>query len=72
MKYNLTINLILFRPVTKVKYINNCKAVFDFKHMGLFLIYQGLWALGILSNCLTLGSRSLISLIPPYGMGKVD
>ena len=45
MKYDLTSNLILFRPVTKVKYINNCKAVFNLKHMGLFMIYQIMWAL---------------------------
>ena len=41
-KYNLTIYLRFFRPVTKVKNTNNCKAVLDFKHMGLFLICQGM------------------------------
>ena len=46
MKYNLTSDLILFRPVMKVKYVNNCKVVFNFKQMGLFLIYQGTWGLG--------------------------
>ena len=37
-KYDLTGNLMLFRPVTKVKNINNYKVVFYFKHMGLFMI----------------------------------
>ena len=37
---NLTSDLILFRPVMKVKYINKCKSVFGFKYMGLFLICQ--------------------------------
>ena len=41
MKYDLTGNLIFFRPVPKVKYIKNCKGIFDFKHMGLFLVHQG-------------------------------
>ena len=50
MKYDLTSDSILCRPVMKVKYINNYKAVFDFKQMGLFLIYQVMWALGGLSN----------------------
>ena len=36
-KYNLTSNLRFFRPVMN---INNCRAVFDFKQMGLFLICQ--------------------------------
>ena len=30
-KYDLTINLILFRPFMKVEYMNNYKAVFNFK-----------------------------------------
>ena len=50
MKYDLTSNLIFFRPVMKLKYIDNYKAVFDFKQMGLFLICQGMWALGGLSD----------------------
>ena len=46
MKYDLTSDLIFFRPVMKVKYINNCKEIFDFKHMGLFIICQGVWSFG--------------------------
>ena len=34
----------------KVKYIKKCRAVFDFEQMGLFLIYQGMWALGGLND----------------------
>ena len=34
----------------EVKYINNCKAVFDFKYMVLFLICLGEMFLGGLSN----------------------
>ena len=37
----------------KVKYINDYKAVFDFKHMGLFLVCQGMWALGGLSDMIS-------------------
>ena len=44
-KYNLTSNLRLCRPVLKVKNISNCKAIFEVKQMGLFLIYQGMWGL---------------------------
>ena len=43
--YNLTSDLRFLRPVMKVKYIDNCKAILDFKQMGLFLIYQGIWGL---------------------------
>ena len=49
MKWDLTSNLIFFWTVSKVKYIKNYKAVFDFKHMGLFVIHLGLWDLGIWS-----------------------
>ena len=45
MKYDLTSGLIFFRPVIKVKYINICKAGFDWKHMVLFLICQLMWDL---------------------------
>ena len=41
MKYDLTSNLKFFRPVLKVKYIYKYKSIFDFIHMGLFLVYQG-------------------------------
>ena len=41
-KYDLTCDLRFFKPVTKVKYINNCKEIFDFELMLLFLIYQGM------------------------------
>ena len=44
-KYDLTSGLTFFRPVMKVKYINNCGEIFDFKWMGLFLICQRKWAL---------------------------
>ena len=49
MKYDLPSDLILFRPVMKLKYINNCKNIFYFKQIKLFLICQGIWALGVLS-----------------------
>ena len=29
----------------KVKHINICKDIFDFKHMGFFLICKGMWGL---------------------------
>ena len=44
-KYDLTSNSRFFRPVMKVKNINNFKVIFDFKQMGLFLICQGIWGL---------------------------
>ena len=50
MKCDLTGDLILFRPVMKVEYINNCKSIFDFKQMGLFMICLGLWFLEGLSD----------------------
>ena len=37
-KYDLTINLRFFRPVLKVKNINNYKDIFDFRHIGLVLV----------------------------------
>ena len=40
---SLTSDLILFRPVTKVEYINNYKDFFYFIQMGLFLICQVMW-----------------------------
>ena len=40
MKYNLTSNLILFRPVMKVLYIYIFKVIFYFKPMWLKLICQ--------------------------------
>ena len=43
-------SLIFFRPVKKVKYINNYKEVFDFIQMRLFLIFQGMWGLECLSD----------------------
>ena len=43
MKYDWTSNLIYFRPVIKVKYINNSKAVFYFKQMVLFMMCLVLW-----------------------------
>ena len=46
MKYDLTSDSIFFRPIMRLNYINNCRAVFNFKQMGLFLIYQGTWGLG--------------------------
>ena len=55
MKNDLTSNLIFFRPVTKVKYINNYIAIFDFIHTGLFLICQGM--------CRILGFEQYDSLI---------
>ena len=39
-KCDLTSNLILFRPVMKVRYRNKCKYIFYFKWMGLFLVSQ--------------------------------
>ena len=50
MIYNITIDLILFRPLLKLININNCKAILYFIQMGLFLIYQGGWDLGGLSD----------------------
>ena len=50
MKYNLTSDLIFFRPVRKVKYVNNCKVIFNSKQMGLFLICQKMWSLGHLRD----------------------
>ena len=52
MKCNLTSDLIFFRPLIKVKYINNCKDGFNFKNMGFLMICQGMWGLG--------GSRDMI------------
>ena len=46
MIYDLTNNLILLRPVMKGKFIRHCKEVLDYKHMGLFLEFQGMWAWG--------------------------
>ena len=43
--YDLTSDLWFFRPVTKVKYIQKCKAPFNFKHMELFQIFQVMWGL---------------------------
>ena len=43
MEYDLTNDLILFRPVIKVYYINNYKEIIDLIQMGLFLICQGMW-----------------------------
>ena len=37
----------------KVKYNNNCKAVFDFKDMILFLICLGLWLFWGLSDMIS-------------------
>ena len=50
VKYDLTSDLLSFRLVTRVNYINNCKAVFDFNLMVLFLICLGLWFFGGLSG----------------------
>ena len=50
MKYGLTSDLILFRPVMKVKYISNFKTALYFNHMGWFLICQWMWGLGVLSD----------------------
>ena len=44
-KYDLSSDLRLFRPVIKVKHLNNCEEIFYFKHMGLFLTCQGIWGL---------------------------
>ena len=46
MKYDSNRDLVLFIAATKVKYINNCQTILDFKQMGLFLICQGMWRLG--------------------------
>ena len=46
MKYDLTSNFIFLIPVIKVKYINSCKEVFDFKYMVLFLVCLFLWLFG--------------------------
>ena len=43
MKYNLTSDLIFFRPVIKVLYIYIYKAIFNFKLMGLNLTSQAMW-----------------------------
>ena len=40
MKYDLTSGLIFFRPVTKVKYITNCRAVFYFKEGIVYDLYR--------------------------------
>ena len=45
MKHDLASNLRFFRTVTKVKNINNYKSIFYFKHMGSFMICQGMWGL---------------------------
>ena len=37
----------------KVKYINNCTAVFDFKQMESLMICQGTWALGGLNDMIS-------------------
>ena len=45
MKYNYASDLIFFRPVIKLKNINNSKAIFDFEQIILFIICQkcGAW-----------------------------
>ena len=52
MKYDLASDEIFFRPVLKVKYVNNCKVIFNFKQMQLFLICQGGWYLGFLGGAI--------------------
>ena len=43
MKYNLTSNLILFRPLLKVEYVYTYEPIFDLKQMLLKLICQEMW-----------------------------
>ena len=42
-KHNFTSYLRFFRSVVKVNYINKCYAILNFKKIGLFVIYQGMW-----------------------------
>ena len=60
VKYNLTNILIFFGPVMKVKHLNNCKVVFDFKQMELFRISQGMCRLGGIMWYALLGEGVLI------------
>ena len=46
-RYDLTSDLRFFWAFMKVKYINNCKVILGFKHMGLFLIYQEMCGLRV-------------------------
>ena len=39
LKYDLNSDLKLIKPVMEVKYNNICRAIFDFKRVGLFHIY---------------------------------
>ena len=41
-KHSLTSNLILFRPIMKVKSINKCEAILNYKQMILFIICQSM------------------------------
>ena len=43
MKCDLTRNLILSLPVTKVEYIYTFTPVFGYKIMGLNMLYLGIW-----------------------------
>ena len=60
---NLTGGLILFRPVMRMKYINNCKGVLSFKQMIFFMVYIALWLLGNLIDMVSWG-RGIGSLTP--------
>ena len=46
-KHSLTSNLILFRPIMKVKSINKCEAILNYKQMILFIICQSMWSLRV-------------------------
>ena len=54
----LTSDLRFFRPVTKVKNINKCRTILDFKNIVLFLIHQGMWILRAIAILITFHTKT--------------
>ena len=63
-------DLIFFRPVTKVDCIYTYNPIFDFKHMGLKLIFQVMWVL-LREELLVINARAMFFLLFFVGIKNV-